>query len=279
LKENDTKSRSQNAERKSNGLNFRILSPTFLIMFDLSGKNAFVTGSSRGIGRAIALALAAQGANVAIHYNSREDAAREVAGLIEATGRSTLVVQADARDGQALQASWREAEAALGAIDILVNNAGLLKSSFLAMTSESAWDEVLEVNLKAAFLLSKCAARSMARRKAGRIINIASQAGQRGDVLRASYCASKAGLIGLTKATARELATQNITCNAIAPGFIETELLAGGDETKREAQRKLVPMNRFGTAEEVAALAVYLASDEAAYVTGQVYAIDGGLRM
>jgi 3-oxoacyl-[acyl-carrier protein] reductase len=248
-------------------------------MFDLSGKTAFITGSSRGIGRAIALVFATQGANIAIHYNSHEDAAREVASQIEEQGRSTLVVQAEARDGSALQAAWREAEAQWGAIDILVNNAGLLKESFLAMTSESAWDEVLDVNLKAAFWLTKLAARSMARRKSGRIINIASQAGQMGDVLRASYCASKAGLIGLSKATARELASSGVTCNAIAPGFIETELLEASDESKRAAQRKLVPLNRFGTPEEVAALAVYLASDEAAYVTGQVYAIDGGLRM
>ena len=253
-------------------------------MFDLSGKTALVTGSSRGIGRAIALSLATQGANVAIHYNHREEEAREVANQIEALGRSTLVMQADARDGEALQSAWKETEAKLGAIDILVNNAGMLKTSFLAMTSESSWDEVLDVNLKAAFLLSKLAARSMARRRSvnfsgGRIINMASQAGQMGDIMRAPYCAAKAGLVGLTKATARELANSGITCNAIAPGFIETDILAESDEAKREAQRKLVPLGRFGNAEEVASLAVYLASDEAAYVTGQVFAIDGGLHM
>lgn len=249
-----------------------------MMMFDLNGKTAFVTGSSRGIGRAIALALAKQGANVAVHYHAKEDKARAVATEIQAMGRSTLAVQAEAQSSEALQNAWREVESTLGAIDILVNNAGLIKTSFLAMTSEAAWDEVLDVNLKAAFLLSKLAARSMSRRKFGRIINIASQAGQMGDVMRASYSASKAGLIGLTKATARELAGQNITCNAIAPGFIETEMLES-DEHKREGQRKLVPLGRFGTAEEVAVLAVYLASDEAAYVTGQVFAIDGGLRM
>lgn len=247
-------------------------------MFNLHGKTAFVTGSSRGIGRAIAFALAAQGANVVIHYNSREEEAHEAAQEIERLGRSTLVVQADARDGEALQNAWKEAETQLGAIDILVNNAGMLKSSFLAMTSEGSWDEVLDVNLKAAFLLSKLAARSMARRKSGRVINISSQAGQMGDIMRAPYCAAKAGLIGLTKATARELANSGVTCNAIAPGFIETEIL-DGDDAKREAQRKLVPLGRFGSAEEVAALAVYLSSDEASYVTGQVFAIDGGLRM
>jgi 3-oxoacyl-[acyl-carrier protein] reductase len=248
-------------------------------MFNLSGKNAFVTGASRGIGRAIALALASQGASVAIHFNANEAAAREVEKLIAAQGGSTLLVQADAREGAALQAAWKRAEAELGAMDILVNNAGIIKNSFLMMTSEDSWDEVLDVNLKAAFILSKIAARTFARKKSGRIINIASQAAQMGDVMRASYCASKAGLIGLTKATARELAGQNVTCNAIAPGFIETDLLAQSDDAKRDAQKKLVPLARFGRVEEVAALAVYLASNEASYVTGQVLAIDGGLRI
>lgn len=248
-------------------------------MFELHGKTALVTGSSRGIGRAIALALAHAGANVAVHFHVHEDKAREVESEIKTLGRSTLAIGADARDGVALQNLWREVETNLGAIDILVNNAGMIKNSFLAMTPESSWDELLDVNLKAAFLLSKMAARSMARRKTGRIINIASQAGQMGDIMRAPYCAAKAGLIGLTKATARELAGQNITCNAISPGFIETDILAASEETKREAQRKLVPLGRFGNPAEVAALALYLASEEAAYVTGQVFAIDGGLRM
>ena len=248
-------------------------------MFDLTNKIALVTGSSRGIGRAIALALARRGADVAIHFHAHEDKAREVEAEIKALGRSTLAMGADARDGAALLNLWRETETQLGPIDILVNNAGMVKNSFLAMTPETSWDELMDVNLKSAFQLSKLAARSMTRRKSGRIINIASQAGQMGDVMRAPYCASKAGLIGLTKATARELAAQNITCNALAPGFIETDILAASEESKREAQRKLVPLGRFGTPEEIASLAVYLASDEAAYVTGQVFGIDGGLRM
>lgn len=247
-------------------------------MLDLTNKTALVTGSSRGIGRAIALALAGQGADVAIHYNTGENEAQSVADEIAALGRRAIIQAADARDGEKLAALWKNTEAELGPIDILVNNAGLLKNSFLAMTSEAAWDEVLDVNLKATFLLSKLAARSMSRRKSGRIINISSRAGEMGDVMRASYAAAKAGVLGLTKSTARELANSGITCNAIAPGFIETEMTAG-DETRREAQRKMVPLGRFGTPQEVAALAVFLAGDEAAYITGQTFGIDGGLYM
>lgn len=247
-------------------------------MFDLSGKTALVTGASRGIGRAIALALAAQGADVALHYHTQEQAARAVADEIERSGRRAFLFAANARQGAELLNLWKSSEAALGGIDILVNNAGMLKNSFLAMTSEATWDEMLDVNLKAAFQLSKAAARAMSRRKSGRIINISSQAGQMGDVLRAPYSAAKAGLIGLTKATARELAASGVTCNAIAPGFIETDMTAG-DDARREAQVKLVPVGRFGQPPEVAALAVYLASAEAAYITGQCFAIDGGLRM
>jgi 3-oxoacyl-[acyl-carrier protein] reductase len=254
------------------------------VMFDLTGKTALVTGGSRGIGAAIARALASQGADVAISFQSREDAARQVAQEIEATGRRAFPFQVEARNSAQLQGLWRESEAALERIDILVNNAGLIKNGFLAMTSEASWDEVLDVNLKAAFLLSKLAAKAMSRRspdgayRGGRIINISSQAAQMGDVMRASYAASKAGLIGLTKATARELAASGVTCNALAPGFIETDMTQG-DEGRRENQRKTVPLARFGTPQEVAALAVFLASDEAAYITGQCFAIDGGLRM
>ncbi len=246
-------------------------------MFNLQGKTTLVTGASSGIGAAIALALATQGADVVVHFHRNEAGAREIAAQVEALGRRAVVLGADLRDSGAIETLWNEAEA-FGAIDILVNNAGGFSPAFLGFTSETAWDETFDLNLKSAFLLSKKAARAMNRRKSGRIINISSQAAQSGELMAAHYSAAKAGMLGLTRAAARELAASNVTCNAIAPGFIETELLSG-DEKKRAAQLALVPLKRFGKAEEVAALATYLASDEAAYVTGQTFAIDGGLRM
>ena len=246
-------------------------------MFDLSGKTALVTGASGTIGGAIARALAQQGADVALHYGKNEDAAQTLADELTALGRRALTFGAEAREASALETLWREAEAALGAIDILVNNAGLLKNAPLGMTSEAAWDEVVDANLKSAFVLSKCAAKSWSRqRRAGRIVNISSRAGQMGDVLRAPYCAAKAGLDGLTRATARELARLGATCNAVAPGFVESQMTQG-DEARREAQLKLVPLNRLAQPSEVAALVVFLASHEAAYLTGQIIGLDGGL--
>jgi 3-oxoacyl-[acyl-carrier protein] reductase len=189
-------------------------------MFSLEGKSALVTGSSRGIGRAIALAFARQGADVALHFHQNEAAALEVAEQIREMGRRVVVLQADARVSSEIEALYGEAETQLGPLDIVVNNAGGLKHAFLGLMSESAWDETIDSHLKAAFLLSKKAARSMNRRKTGRIINISSQAGQTGEVMAAHYSAAKAGLIGLTKATARELAGSNVTCNAIAPDLL-----------------------------------------------------------
>ncbi len=248
-------------------------------MFDLTNKTALVTGASRGIGRAIALALASQGADVAVHFHRNEDAAKAVVEEIEQMGRRAVAVGADARDFKAFSELFARAETELGPLDILVNNAGMLKPAFLGLMSEASWDETLDVDLKAAFALSKKAARAMFGRKRGRIINVSSQAGQTGEAMAAHYSAAKAGLLGLTKAAARELAPANVTVNAIAPGFVETDMTSGDNEKKRAAQLALVPLKRLARPEEIAAMAVYLASDEAAYVTGQVFAIDGGLRM
>ena len=247
-------------------------------MFQLTGKTALVTGASGGIGRAIALALASRSADVAVHFHQNEAAARDVQTQIETLGRRCAILGADIRDSKAFEELYARAESEIGPLDILVNNAGTLKLGFLAMLSESAFDDALQTNLKGAFLLSKRAARAMTRRKSGRIVNISSQAAQTGEIMGAHYSAAKAALLGLTKSAARELAPHGVTCNAICPGFVETPMLST-DEAKREKQRALVPLGRFGKPEEIAALCVYLCSDEAAYVTGQIFAVDGGLRM
>ena len=247
-------------------------------MFDLSGKRALVTGASRGIGREIALALASRGCDVTVHFSASEEAAREVAASIEAMGRRAVLAQGDLRERDSASRVWQQATTEMGGVDVLVNNAGAIRTQFLAMTSEDAWDEMMELNLKSAFRFSKLAAKSMSRQKSGRIINVSSRAGEMGDVMRAAYSSAKAGLIGLTKTSAREMAAHNVTVNAISPGFIETDMTSG-DAARREAQVALVPLKRLGTPQEVAVLAVFLASDEAAYITGQVMGIDGGLRI
>lgn len=248
-------------------------------MFSLDSKRALVTGSGRGIGRAIALALAEAGADIALHFHQNEEAVRAVQTQIEAMNRSAIVLQADARDFAAFSKMWDEAEKELGPLDILVNNAGGFSPAFLGLLGEKTWDDTFDLNLKSAFALSKKAARAFSRRKTGRIINISSQAAQSGEPMAAHYSSAKAGLLGLTKAAARELAPYGVTCNAICPGFIETDLTKRTGETQREKQRALVPLGRFGTPEEVAALALFLSSEEAAYITGQTFAVDGGLRI
>ncbi len=248
-------------------------------MIDLSGKSAVVTGGSRGIGRAIALRLAEQGADVAFSYRGNEAAATETSRAIEALGRRSLAVQADVTKPEAAESLVKASLEALGKVDILVNNAGTTRDDLIMRMSSDAWREVLETNLFGAFYTLKAVTRPMLKARGGRIINITSVSGQAGQMGQANYSSAKAGLIGLTKAAARELASRGITVNAVAPGFVLTELTQDlSDELKAQITER-TPLGRFGTPEEIAHAVAFLASNEAAYITGQVLAVDGGLVM
>ena len=248
-------------------------------MIDLSGKCAVVTGGSRGIGRAIALRLAKQGADVAISFRGNTAAAEETAAAIRSLGRQALIIQADHSQPEAGDMVIKAALEAFGKIDILVNNAGITRDDLIMRMSLEAWQSVIDTNLSGAFHAIKAVTRPMLRAKSGRIINITSVSGQAGQTGQANYSAAKAGLIGLTKATARELASRSITCNAVAPGFVLTELTQDLPQALQDEINARTPLGRFGTAEEIANAVAFLASDEAAYITGQVLAVDGGLVM
>ena len=248
-------------------------------MLDLSGKTALVTGGSRGIGRAIVLRLAAQGADVAFSYKGNAAAAQATAGEVEALGRRVLAVQADARSQEGAEGLVKGVLAEFGKIDILVNNAGITRDNLIMRMGSDEWSEVLETNLFGAFYALKAVTRPMLKARGGRIINITSVSGQAGQTGQANYSSAKAGLIGLTKAAARELASRGITVNAVAPGFVLTELTQGLPDALKDEITARTPLGRFGTTEEIANAVAFLASDEAAYITGQVLAVDGGLVM
>jgi 3-oxoacyl-[acyl-carrier protein] reductase len=248
-------------------------------MIDLSGKSAVVTGGSRGIGKAIALRLAAQGADICLSYASNSAAAGQTVKDIEALGRKALAVQADVTQPEAAEALVKAALEAYGKVDILVNNAGVTRDDLIMRMSVDAWREVLETNLFGAFYTLKAVTRPMLRAKSGRIIQITSVSGQAGQMGQANYSSAKAGLIGLTKAAARELASRGITVNAVAPGFVLTELTQDLNDDLKAQITERTPLGRFGTTEEIAYAVAFLASDEAAYITGQVLAVDGGLVM
>ncbi len=245
----------------------------------LEGKIALVTGASRGIGRAIALELAGSGAAVTVNYNARADAAAEVVSAIQAMGGRAEAVQADVADFTQAESLVQGVIKAHGQIDILVNNAGITRDMLLLQMSEADWDEVLRTNLKSTFNCSRAAIKSMIRRRSGRIINITSISGQMGNAGQANYAASKAGQIGFTKSLAREVASRHITVNAVAAGYIETDIWAKVPEDIRQGMLKLTPLGRTGKAEDVAYAVVFLASDQAAFITGQVLGVDGGMAM
>jgi 3-oxoacyl-[acyl-carrier protein] reductase len=248
-------------------------------MIDLSGKSALVTGGARGIGRAIVIRLATQGADVAFSYRGNAAAAAATAAEVAALGRRALPIQGDVKDPEAAEAIVKATLEAFGKVDILVNNAGITRDDLIMRMSLDAWREVLETNLFGAFYMTKAVTRPMLKARAGRIVNITSVSGQAGQTGQANYSAAKAGLIGLTKATARELASRGITANAVAPGFVLTELTQDLPEPLQAQIRTATPLGRFGTPEEVATAVAFLASDDAAYITGQILAVDGGLVM
>jgi 3-oxoacyl-[acyl-carrier protein] reductase len=249
-------------------------------MFDLSDKVALVTGGGRGLGRAIALALARQGADVGVNYRSNVDSAAEVVTEIRSLGRAAIAIQGDTSAGrEACEAIVKAAIDEFGRVDILVNNAGITRVNLNMRMDGDEWQSVIDTNLSGPFWMTRAIARPMLKARAGRIINMSSVAGRMGNVGQANYASAKAGLIGLTKSVARELASRGITCNAIAPGLIDTELTADISQAARDFVINSTPLGYIGSVEDVAAAAVYFASDESRYITGQVLGVDGGMMM
>lgn len=248
-------------------------------MSDFAEKIVLVTGGSRGIGRAIALELGARGATVIVNYNSSAEAAEEVLGHIKASGGDGMVYQADVSDADQVDTMIKSVVKEYGKLDVLVNNAGTTKDNVIMMLKPEDFDKVINTNLRSAWLCCKAASRQMMKKRTGRIINITSVVGIAGNGGQTNYAASKAGMIGLTKSLAKELATRNVTVNAVAPGFIGTDMTADLGDDVKETAISHIPLGRMGDPEDVAKAVAFLASNDAGYITGQVLVVDGGMVM
>jgi 3-oxoacyl-[acyl-carrier protein] reductase len=245
----------------------------------LEGKVALVTGASRGIGREVALELAKEGANVAVNYAGSEAKAAAVAEEIRSLGREAIVIQADVSDAESVEGMVKQTIEAFGRLDILVNNAGITKDNLLMRMKEADWDEVININLKGVFLCTKAVTRQMMKQRSGRIINMSSIVGVSGNAGQANYVAAKSGVIGLTKTTAKELASRGITVNAVAPGFITTDMTDKLNEETKSEMLKQIPLARLGEPIDIARTVVFLASEDSRYMTGQTLHVDGGMVM
>lgn len=243
----------------------------------LKGKVAIVTGASRGIGREIAITLASYGANVAVNYNGSKEKAEQVAREIEAMGREAILCQGNVVNADDVKTMVKETTKKWGRIDILVNNAGITKDNLLMAMKEEEFDSVIDVNLKGAFLCSKQVIRTMMKQRSGAIINLSSISGRVGNAGQVNYSASKAGIIGMTKSLAKEIGSRQITVNAVAPGFIDTDMTAVLSDEVKESIMGQIPLKRMGSPKDVAETVAFLASDKAAYITGQIISVDGGM--